>query len=141
MPIPAFAVDIKQHRAGRIRIVGGVDLAAGEFPDQISIDGAEKQFPFFGALFRSLDILQNPMQFGGGKIGIDHQSCCLADIRPFPLFQFLAEFGGAAALPDNGIADRLARLLIPDQRCFPLVGDADGGKLGRLNIPFQQRFR
>ncbi len=34
-------VDVEQHRAAGVRVVGGVDLAAGEPPDQEGVDIAE----------------------------------------------------------------------------------------------------
>ena len=39
----------------------------------------------------------------------------------------IAVFAGAAALPDDGVADGLPGLLVPDDGGLPLVGDADGG--------------
>src|ERR1039457_68474 len=41
--------------------------------------------------------------------------------------------GGAAALPDDGMVDGFAGLAVPDNRGFPLVGNADSGDLGGLN--------
>ena len=43
----------------------------------------------------------------------------------------VAEAGGAAVLPDDGVADRLAGLAVPDDGGFALVGDADGGDVLR----------
>jgi len=42
-------------------------------------------------------------------------------------FQFIAEIGRAAVLPDDGVVHRAARLAVPDDGRFALVGDADGG--------------
>ena len=41
----------------------------------------------------------------------------------------------APVLPDNGVVQRLARRLVPDQRGFALVGDADGGDLAGIAPP------
>ena len=44
--------------------------------------------------------------------------------------QVCADRGGAAVLPDDGVVNGPARVTIPDQRRFTLVGDADGGNVG-----------
>src|SRR5690606_39268722 len=43
--------------------------------------------------------------------------------------QLLAHRLGAAVLPDDGAHQWLARVTLPHQRRFALVGDADGGNL------------
>ena len=45
--------------------------------------------------------------------------------------QVLADRGGAAALPDDGVVDRRARRAIPDERGLALVRDADRGDVAR----------
>ena len=39
----------------------------------------------------------------------------------------LAEVGGATVLPDDRVVDKFARLAVPYDRCFALIGDADRG--------------
>ena len=45
--------------------------------------------------------------------------------------QAFTEFGGAPALPDDGIVERLAALAVPEHRRLALVGNADRDNLGR----------
>ncbi len=48
--------------------------------------------------------------------------------------EFLADNGGATALPDDGIVDRLAGLFFPDNGLLTLIGDADTGDLIDVDI-------
>ena len=47
------------------------DLAAGQPPQQIAIDGAEQQFAALGAFARAGDVVEDPGDFGAGEIGIE----------------------------------------------------------------------
>jgi hypothetical protein len=49
-------------------------LAAGEPPQQITVDGAEHQFAALGARARTGDLVEDPRHFGSRKIGIDDQA-------------------------------------------------------------------
>ena len=62
--------------------------------------------------------------------------------RPWPsLRKLLAEIGGAAILPDNGVVNRLAGLAIPDDSGLALVGDANGRHIARAGASFLQSFK
>ncbi len=77
-------------------------------------------------------MVQNPLHFGAGKVGVDEQAGGLLDVIPQPRrLQALALRSGAAALPDNGVAHRNARGSIPSHGGLPLVGDADGRNIPR----------
>lgn len=61
----------------------------------------------------------------------------LADVvLQAPALELLAQGGSTAALPDNGIVDGAAGLLIPHDGGLALIGDADGGDFLRLDIAF-----
>ena len=139
--IPAHMADIVQHGAGGVGVIGDVHPPAGQLPDQPAIHGAEQQAALRRHLAGVGDVIQDPLDLGAGKIGVDQQAGMLPDIRLQPLsLQFLADWGGAAALPYDGVINGAAGLLIPHDGGFPLVGDADGGDLLRRNVAFGQHL-
>ncbi|MNO71877.1 hypothetical protein D3C76_628050 [compost metagenome] len=54
--------------------------------------------------------------------------------------ELLADFGAASALPDDGVVDRAAGVLVPDHGGFTLVGDADGRDLVVVQSRLRQGF-
>jgi hypothetical protein len=126
--VPAQVLDVEQHGAGGVGIVGDVHLAAGEVPDQPGVDVAEQQFALLGPLPGAFDVVEDPLDLGAGEVGVHHQAGVLLDVAlESPRLQVVADGGRAPALPDDGVVDRLAGGLVPDDGGFPLVGDADGG--------------
>ena len=112
--VPIQSVNIKQHCARRVGIIRLVDGAAGELPQQPGIHCAKKQPALVRQPPRFGDMVQNPANFGSGKIAVDQQAGFLADHRLQPLgLQRFAVLRCAAALPNNGVIKRLARLLVP----------------------------
>ena len=106
--------------------------AAGEFPDEPGVDGAKRQpaLPRQGA--RAFHMLEQPRNFGGGKISVDDETRFAADGRGVAgRLEAVAVLGCAAVLPDDGVMDRSSGFAIPEQGGFSLVGDADGGNLLR----------
>jgi hypothetical protein len=51
-----------------------------------------------------------------------------------------ANFGGSAALPDYRVTNRFSGVPFPENRRFPLVGDADRNNLIRSHGSFDQHF-
>ncbi len=114
-------------------------LALSQIPDQPGVNGAKEQISLLSLCPCPFHIVQNPFDLGGGKIGVHHQTGIFPDIlfHFFICFDGIADIGGAPALPDNGVVYRTAADLVPDNGSFPLVGDADGGKIpGRDVRPF-----
>ena len=114
-------------------------LATGQLPEQPAIDGAERQLTRLGARPGAGDIIQQPGQFGGGKIGIQQQ----AGLVPHHVFmasipQTLTCRGGAPVLPDNGLGKWIPGLAIPQHGGFPLVGDANGRQLPGFQMGIAQ---
>lgn len=67
----------------------------------------------------ALGMIQNPPQLRPGKIGIDHEAGLGPECVHQPLFlQRVTVFGGAAALPHDGVVDRLTGDLVPDTGCW-----------------------
>ena len=89
--------------------------AARELPDQPGIHGAERESTRFGALAGARHVVQDPGDLAAGKIGVDHQAGPLRDQRLVTRrFEPVAEFRGAAILPDDRVADRLPGIAVPD---------------------------
>src|ERR1035437_2385922 len=103
-------------------------LAAREIPDQPSIHGTEQKFAILRPLACASDMIEYPFDLGSRKIGINDEPGILADVwlKPSGL-QVVANSRRAATLPDDGVIDRLAACLFPDNSRFTLIGDADRG--------------
>ena len=141
--VPAQPPDIKEHGAAGVGHVGDVDRPAGELPHQPGVHRAEEQLAPLRLLTGALYMVQNPLELGGGEVGVNEQSGVLLHIggeRPVGL-QLLAQGGGAAALPHDGVGDGPAGLPVPDDGGLPLVGDADGGQLLRGHPGLGQHLR
>ncbi len=132
-------MDVEQHGPRGVGVVGDVHLAAGEFPDQPGIDGAEHQLAFAGALAAAFNVVQDPLDLGTGEVRVNHQTCGVLDVLLKTVaLELLADLGAAAALPDDGVVDRAAGVAFPDYRGFTLVGDADGCNLVVVQIGLRQ---
>ncbi len=107
-----------------------MDLAAGQPPQQIAIDGAEHQLAALGAFARAGDVIEDPCDFRAREIRIDDQAGLGRDhgLVAFAL-QPGADVGGAAVLPDDGAVHRLSGRAVPHDRGLALVGDADRGDI------------
>ena len=115
----------------------GVNASAGEFPEQPAIDCAEGELAGVCMGARARDVLEDPGNFGGRKIRIDQETSTLLDERTVALAaEALAEIGGAAILPDDCVADWVARVAIPYDCRLALVGDADGGDVAGSRADF-----
>ena len=137
--VPVARREIHQHGARGVSVIGDVDRAVREFPDQPGIDVAEENLAIPGSLVRAGHVFQYPADFAAGEIGVDDQPgpvgdrCSIGRTR-----QFRAEVSCAAALPDNGGRDRLAGLAVPNDCGFPLIGDAARGDIAGADVLLQQ---
>ena len=105
-------------------------FAAGKFPDQPAVDGAEQQFALACALAAAFDVVEDPLQFGAGEVRVGYQASGVADVLLVAVaLELFANFGTATALPDDGVVDRATAFLVPDHSGLTLVGNADGGNL------------
>ena len=116
--------DVVEHGPRSIGPIGDVLFTAGQVPDQPAIDGPKGQFAGLRLLPRSVDVFQDPRDFGAGEVGIDQQPRFLADgfFRAVGL-HLVASFGGSAILPHNRVVDRFTRFPVPYNRRLPLIGD------------------
>ena len=131
--VPFAGVDVEQQRARGVGGVSGVNLAAGEPPQQIAIDGAEHQLVAASPLARARHVIEDPGHLGAGEIGIDDEAGFGRDIRLVTVtLQSGADIGGAAILPDDGAVHGLSGGAVPHHGGLALVGDADRGDVFRL---------
>ena len=108
-----------------------MDPAAGELPDEPGVHGAEEELTALRPVPGAGDVVEDPLDLGAGEIGVCHEARALLELRGVALgLEGVTVGAGAAALPDDGVADRLAGGLVPDDGGLPLVGDADGGDAG-----------
>jgi len=121
-----IAVEIHQHGARRVRGVGDVQGAAGEIPDEPRVDVAEEQIAGAGARLGVGNVVENPADLAGGKVGVDHQPGLAGDLRAgWRARQLRAEVRRAPALPDDSGSDGPAALPVPHDGGLALVGDPD----------------
>ncbi len=133
--IPLALVDVVEQGARRVGGVGGVDLAAGQPPQQEAVDRAESELAFVGAGAGAGDIVEDPAQLGAGEIGVEDQPGLGADLVLIALrLQLGAEFRGPAILPHDRLVDRFPGRAVPHHHRLALVGDAD--RLDRAAILF-----
>ena len=135
-------MDIEQHGPRGVGHVGRVDPPPGQFPEQPAVDRPEAEFAPLRAFERARNVLEDPFEFGRGKVGIGQKPGLFPDgfgktRRP----QRLAARGGPAALPDDGAVDRLPGLSVPDDRGLALIGDADRAHAAPGRPGFQERLR
>ena len=133
--VPAEFVDIIEHRARGVCVVGDMYLPVRELPDEPGIDRAEQELSPLGLFPRAGDMIQNPFDLRAGKIRVQHQTRRLFDIVPEPApLQLVADGGRAPALPDDGVVDGLSRRFVPDDGRLALVRNADGGNVPRVDV-------
>ena len=125
--VPAMLVDVVEHGAGGVGGVGHVRMPGAETIGQKAVHRAKAQFALFGAGARIRHRVQQPLQFGAGKVGVGDQPRAVAhDVAQPIALESLDERRGAAALPDDGVVEGLLRLALPQKRGLALAGDAHG---------------
>ena len=134
-------MNIKEHGPGRIGIIGHVNAALGQVPDQPGVHGAKKELsplcPFPG----SLHVIQDPRDLAPGEISVGNEAGALPYLLlPAVRLQLLNPVRGPAALPDNGIVHRLPGILIPDNGRLPLVGDANSRDIAVVGANLSHGF-
>ena len=125
--VPVQRADVVQHGAAGVGAVGDVHLAAGQLPDQPSVHRAEQKLPGLGLFPRTGDVFQDPLDLGGGEIGVRHKAGVFPDVvrHAGGPEQLVHKGRGAAALPDDGVIHRASGVFIPQDGGLALVGDAN----------------
>ena len=107
-----------------------MDPAPGQPPQQKRVDGAKGQLAGLRAGTCASDIVEDPGDFGAGKIRIQQQPGFGGDHVLVAIFlEFFAKIGGAPVLPNNRPVQGSAGFTVPHQGGFALIGDADGGNV------------
>ena len=115
--------------------------AAGELPDQPGINGAEQQLSPLRTFPCTRHVIQNPLDLGTGKIGINHKSGFVPISFGQSFFLQCITFRcGAPALPDNRMINRFSGFPIPYHCGFALIGDSDRRNLLRGNAKLLYRL-
>ncbi len=127
--VPVQTVDVVEHRAARVGDVGHVDRAAREVPHEPGVHGAKGELARLGALLGTLHVVEDPADLGRREVRVGQEACGRLDVLGHARLtrELVDDRGGAPALPDDGVVDRLARRAVPDDGRLALVGDADGG--------------
>ena len=66
--------NIIDERSGGIGVIGRVYSAIGQFPQEPCIDGAKEEIAIFCFISCAFNIIQQPFNFGAGKIGVNYQA-------------------------------------------------------------------
>ena len=103
--------------------------------------GAERQLAALGFFTCARYVFQNPLELRARKISVEHEARLLLDHRCQPArLEPVTRARRTSILPDDGVADRLARSAIPHHRRLALVRDADGGDVRRTQARAIQRL-
>src|SRR3982074_1318687 len=101
-----------------------------EFPDQPGVDRSKRQCPAVRLFASSRNIVEQPVHFGAGEVGVDYEPRLL--LNHFCVSggsQFVAERRGATILPNDCVMNRFTGFAIPNNGGFALIGDADAGDI------------
>ena len=102
--------------------------AAGEIPYEPCLDRAEEQLIRLGERTCSRDIVNNPLYLRAGEIRVYNKTRLILYVFLHAVrLYLLAELRRAAALPDDGVVDGLARLPVPHNSGLALIRYADSG--------------
>ena len=116
-------------------------FSAGQLPNQPGINVAEQQFALFRLRPGALDVIENPNNLGSREIGVIDKTGLLANlVNITSLIPALNDLRRLTGLPNNSVVNRLACSLIPDNRGFALVGNADRADLIRCSSGFRNRL-
>ena len=140
--VPVQSMDIVEHGPGGVGPVRQVDPALRQLPEQPRVYGAEEKVPRLGLPPGVRYVVQDPFQLCGAEVGVRLKTGGLGDhgLQP-PCLQLLAQRGGPAALPDDGVTDGKAGVPVPDHGGLPLIGDADGGDVPGVRAGFGHHLR
>ena len=111
IPVPRSLADVIQHGTRRIGVIGREGLSVREAEDQPTVDRAK---------------FEEPLDFGGGEVGIEHEAGARAYQRAFLLFlELRAARRGAPVLPHYRPMHGAAGRALPRAHRLALVRDPD----------------
>ena len=116
-----------------------MNRTARQLPNQETINRAKQQFTIACAGTGTFNMVKNPTQLGARKIRINQEARALGDhLTMAGIAQTAALIGRAPILPDDCIVNGFTRGLIPNNRGFTLIGDANCGNLARRDTRISQ---
>ncbi|CRK50344.1 hypothetical protein RHCRD62_110024 [Rhodococcus sp. RD6.2] len=143
--VPLEGVQVHEHRAGRVGDVRGVDAAghpAGEVPQDPRVHRPEAEVTRFGSGPDAVDVVEDPAKLRSREVGGEGKPGRLPiAVGSLVAGEFLAQFGGAGVLPDDGVVHRFARGAIPHDGRLALIGDADRGEVRMGEVTFGEGAR
>src|SRR4051812_6527570 len=99
-----------------------MDAAAGQLPDQPTVDGAEQELAGFRAALRAGHVIQQPADLGARKVRVEQESGSLAEERLHAIsLESLTDPGADPTLPDDRRMDGSAGGAVPDDGRLALV--------------------
>src|SRR4029450_13347356 len=103
-----------------------MNRASGKPVDQPAVDRSKCKLAAAGARTRARHIVECPRHFRSRKVGVSDKNGLSTNYSlKTVLLQPVADWGGSAALPDNGIVNRQTGAAVPDDGRLALIGDAD----------------
>ena len=107
--------------------------AAGEIPYEPCLDRAEEQLICLGERTCARNVVKDPLYLCAGEIRVYNKTGLILYVFLHAVrLYLLAELRCAAALPDDGVVDGLARLPVPHNGGLALICYADSGYILRL---------
>ena len=102
--------------------------AAGEIPYEPCLDRAEEQLIRLGERTCARNVVKYPLYLCAGEIRVYNKTGLILYVFLHAVrLYLLAELRCAAALPDDGVVDGLARLPVPHNGGLALIRYADSG--------------
>jgi hypothetical protein len=142
--VPLQGLEVHEQGARRVGDIGGVHAAlgaAGEVPENPGVGRAEQQVAGIRLLAGALDVLEDPDDLGSREVGGERES----DLGLEPLDasvgrETVDDVLRAGVLPDDGVVDGLAGVLVPHHRGLALVGDAHRLDVVTGDVGLRQRL-
>ena len=137
--VPGHLVDVEQEGAAGVAGIGGVDAAAREAPEEEAVHRPEQHVPLRRARAQPGDRVEQVLDLRAREVGVQHEAGAGAEGLLVALgLEPVADGRAHAALPDDGVGHGPARVAVPEDGGLALVGDADGGHVGRSRPRFRE---
>ena len=141
--VPGQGVEVHEQGAGGVGDVRDMDSAvhpAGQVPEDPRVRVAEDQVTGLCLGPGAINVVQDPLDLGAGKIGGQRKAHLLLEpFRAAILRQLIDDVLRAGVLPDDGVVDGFAGGLVPHHGGFALVGNSDGGNVVTRQVRLGER--
>ena len=72
--VPLHRMDVEEHSARGIGVVGSMYPTLRQFPDEPSIDGSHEEITTLSSLTSAINMVEQPLDARGGEIWIDEKT-------------------------------------------------------------------